>query len=208
MRRYRYTLILALVAAVAAILLYVIKDTEGFPQSVMLVFWPADYVWQYLHTGIGKGVARTVIDNVAVFSILAGLEGALLGFLLDSLFAYRDAVLMRRVKFLYHDKDHIDLAFRRRVLEIIRKYDPAGLLTITTDEQVYSPEAELILANLKRLGSAKGLQKFCRQQFKHRYGRTAVSAFDKYEVLAGDIWAGYMQLHSSPRQAPPITPGV
>ena len=208
MRKFRYTETLALVAAGAAVLLQLFKGIDGFPRQVALFFWPADYLWQYLRTEVAKGVIRTVVSNVAVFSILAALEGALLGFLLDSFLRYRRVILRRRVKYLSYSKDRVDLAFRRRVLEIVSKYDPAGLLTITTDGEIYRPEAELILGNLKHLGSAKGLQRFCRRHFKRHFGRRAVSAFDKYEDLSKDIWFGYKQLRSSPRQAPPSTPGT
>jgi hypothetical protein len=208
MRKFRCTVTLALVAAGAAVLLSLIRQAEWFPTQVMLIFWPADYLWQYLRTEVAKGTARTVVSNVAVFCILAALEGAIVGFLLDSFLHHRKISLRRRVKYLSYSKNHVDLAFRRRVLDIVIKYDPAGLLAITADKEVYRPETELILSNLNRLGSAKGLQKFCRRNFKRHFGRHAVAVFDKYEVLSKDIWAEYEKSQSLPRQAPPITPGV
>ena len=174
----------------------------------MLVFWPADYLWQYLRIEVGKGAVRTIVSNVAVFAILAGLEGAIVGFLLDLFLRYRRLALRHRVKYLSYSKDHVDLSFRRRVLEILNKYDPASLLTIATDKDVYRPEAELILSNLKHLGSAKGLQNFCRRHFKRHFGRHAVSSFKGLQALSEDIWSGYKQVRSSPRQATPTSHGV
>ena len=208
MRKYRYTLALALVAVGLAILFSSVRRMEGFPRELTLIFWPAEFAWQFLRNEVGKGTVRTVVSNVAVFSILAGLEGGLVGFLFDSFLHYRRVSLRHHVKYLSYSKDPVDLAFRRRVLEILCKYDPAGLLTVTTDQEVYRPEAELILSNLKHLSSAKGLQNFCRQHIQRHFGRSAARAFDSYEALARDIWSGYKQLRSSPRQVPPTSTGA
>lgn len=208
MRKFRCTETFALVAAGLAVLLQIFEQVDDFPRQIGLLFWPADFLWQYLRIEVGKGAIRTVVGNVAVFSILAALEGALLGFLLDLFLRYRRLNLRHRVKYLSYSKNPMDLAFRRRVLEIVSKYDPARLLTMTADEEVYRPEAELILGSLKHLGSAKGLQRFCQKNFKRHFGRRAVSAFDQYKALSKDIWAGYKQVRSAPRQAPPTTHGV
>ena len=208
MRKYRCTITLALAAAIAAILLYFVKDINGFPARIMVIFWPADYVWRYLCIEVGRGYIRTVLGNIGFFSILAGLQGALVGFLLDSFFIYRVSSLVRRIKGMSYSKDPLDSAFRRRVLEILVEYDPAGLLTITTDKQTYKPTSELILKNLKRFDRVKDLRKFCQKQFQRDFGREALRDFDRYEALAADIWTGYKQVRSSPRQVPPSSHGL
>ena len=208
MRKYRYTGSFALIAIVAAVFLYFLKGTEVFPRKILVIFWPAEFVQEQLRTEVGKGNIRNLLGNVSVFSILVGIEGAIVGFLLDSFVYFRRAALRRRVKYLSYSKDPVDLAFRRRVLELISKYDPAALFTITTDEDAYRPEAELILDNLKHMLTAGGLQRFCRRNFRRHFGRRAIKSFDRYDALARDIWSEYKQLRSSPRYAPPTTHGV
>ena len=208
MRKYRSTITLALAAGIASVLLYFMKGVDGFPQQIMLIFWPAQYVLDLLLLEVGKGTAGVIVGNVAVFAILAAIEGALVGFILDSFAAYRVAALTRRVKVMSYSKSPVDIAFRRRVLEVLAEYDPAGLLTITTDKQAYEPAVKMILGNRKRFHSAGGLKRFCRRTFRKLFGRHAVKGFDRYDDLAADIWTGYKQSRSAPRQAPPTSPGA
>ena len=119
MRKYRYTGSFALIAIVAAVFLYFVKGAEDFPQRILVIFWPAEFIQEYLRTEVGKGNIRNLLGNVVAFSILVGIEGAIVGFLLDSFVYFRRSALRSRVKYLSYSKNPVDLAFRRRVLELI-----------------------------------------------------------------------------------------
>jgi len=208
MRHSRWISTLAIAGIIGAIAMNFLSQLRGFPQEAMLVFWPAEYVWGELQNAVGRGLIKTIVSNVAVFGLLGGVEGAIIGILMDSYTDFRRAALRRRVKYLPYSKDPIDLAFRKRVLEVLVKYDPAHLIESGSEEESYRPEAEIILANLKNLGSTKNLQKFCQRRFQQHFGRDTVRTFDKYESLAGDIWGDYQRLLSAPRRTPPSSEGM
>ena len=208
MRRFSWMGTLIIIGTLGAIFLRSLKGPADFPRNLTLIFWPAEFLQFHLQNAVGKGAIKTVVSNVAVFGLLGGIQGGIVGLCLDVFFDRRRAALRRRVTYLSYSKDPVDLAFRRSVLAIICKYDPAGLLTITTDKEVYRPEAELVLANLQHLGSAKGLQKFCQSKFRRHFGRGTVRALSDYKGLAEDIWTAYKKLRSSPRQIPPATMGL
>ena len=51
MRRFQWTTVLFLVGGVSAILLYFVdENVRGFPEEVMYIFVPADYIWNELQT--------------------------------------------------------------------------------------------------------------------------------------------------------------
>ena len=209
MQHSRWISTLAIAGIIGAIVMNILSQRiRGFPQEAMLVFWPAEYVWGELKTEVGKGLLRTIVSNVAIFGLLGGVEGAIIGILIDLYTNFRQAALKRRVEYLPYSKDPINPAFRRRVLEVLVKYDPANLIESGSDEESYRPEAEIILTKLKNLGSAKNLQKFCQRQFRRHFGRDAVRTFDKYESLADNIWSDYEQLKASPRRPPPTSEGL
>ena len=208
MRRFRCMGTLFLVFGMAAVLLHILSGIRGFPQQIMLVFWPADYVRQQLRQELAQGVIRTVVSNVAVFGLLAGIEGGLLGLILDLYLSHRQEEIKRRVHGLGYARGPTDRAFTRRITEILAKYDPAGLLDSGSAEQGYGPEAKMILASLGKLRNAKALARFCQQRFRQAFGRKMVRAFHKYDSLAGDIWREYQRLLSSPRPRPPTSEGL
>ena len=208
MRPFGWMGTLIIVGALGSIVFHSLGRIDGFPDELTLVFWPAEFLWLQLQTAVSKGAIKTVVSNIAVLGLLGGVQGGIVGILLDLFFDRRRAAIRRRLTYLSYSKDPVDLAFRRSVLEIICKYDPAGLLTITTDEEVYRPEAELLLANLKHLDSATGLQKFCQRKFRSHFSRDTVRDFKDYKALAEDIWTAYKKLRSSPRQIPPATMGL
>ncbi len=208
MTRLRWTTVLFLVGGISAILLHFISKVEGFPQEVMYVFLPADYVWDELKKEAGGGILGKIIGNVAVFGLLAGAQGALLGLLLDFRTAGQRATLNLRVKRLRRSTDTMDLAFKRRVLEILTKYDPAGLIKLGSDNDAYTPQADIILRKITKLGSARKLRKFCQQSFHREFGGRVAGKFKKYNSLSEQIWLAYRRQLSPTGQAPPTSEGL
>lgn len=208
MRPFGHMGLFVIIFAMAAIVVHFLSGIKGFPDEVMLILWPAEYVWLHLQAEVGSGFIKTILSNVAVFGLLGGVQGGIVGILVDFYKIYRRAALRRRVEYLPYSKDTMDLAFRRRVLEVLVKYDPAGLISSGSTGESYRPEAELILANLKNQDSAKDLQRFCRRHFKRHFSRETAHAFGKYDSLAGDIWTEYQRLRSSPRRLPPTSTGL
>jgi len=204
MTRLRWTTALFLVGGISAVLLYFInKHVEGFPQEVMLVYFPANYVWDELQKEASGGILGKIISNVAVFGLLAGAEGALLGLLLDLRSAGQRVTLNVRVKRLRRGTNKMDLAFKRRVLEILTKHDPAGLIKAGSDNEAYTGQAEMILRKLAKFRSSRKLREFCRQSFRREFGRRVAGEFKKYNSLAEQIWLAYhRQLSPAGRDAP------
>lgn len=208
MRPFGWMGALVVIGAIGAVVLHLLSgNIRGFPDEVMLIFWPAEYVWTELQNAVGRGWIRKIVSNVAFLGLLGGAEGGILGVFVDLYFESRRAMLRRKVKYLPYSKDTIDLAFRRKVQEIMTKYDPGDLINSGSEED-YRPETELILANLKKLGSARELHKFCRRSFQQHFSRDTARAFGEYKSLANDIWGEYQKLLSSPRRQPPISTGM
>ena len=207
MRPFGWMGTLVVIGAIGAVALHFLSGVRGFPEEVMLIFWPAEYVWTELQNAVGRGWIRGITSNVAFLGLLGGAEGGIVGVLVDLYFDYRRAVLRQKVKYLPYSKDLMDLAFRRRVQAIMAKYDPADLINSGSEED-YRPETELILSNLKKLGSARELHKFCRRSFQQHFSRDTARSFTEYESLADDIWADYQKLLSSPRRQPPVSTGM
>ncbi len=208
MRRFRWTTVLFLVGGISAILLHFInKHVEGFPEEVMLVFRPADYLWHELQNEAGRGILRKIIGNIAVFGMLAAAQGALIGLILDLYQSSRRLSLDQRVKHLRRGTDKMDLAFKRRVLEILTKYDPAGLIKLGSAQDAYTSQADMILARLNKLRSPQSLRKFCRQQFRRTLGRHA-GKFKEYDSLAKEIWTAYRRQLSFDRREGPVSKGL
>jgi len=208
MTRLRWTTALFLVGGISAILLYFISEVKGFPQEVMLVFFPANYVWDELQKEASGGILGKIISNVAVFGLLAGAEGALLGLLLDFRTAGQRATLNLRVKRLRRGTDKMDLAFKRRVLEILTKHDPAGLIKAGSDNKAYTPQADMILRRLAKFGSSRKLREFCRQSFRREFGRRIAGKFKKYNSLAEQIWLAYHRQLSPAGHEAPVSKGL
>ena len=209
MIRFRWMSVLFLVGGISAILLHFInKHVEGFPEEVMLVFLPADYFWHELQGEAGRGMLNKLVGNVAVFGILAGLEGALVGVILDLYSFSRQSALNRRVKYLRGGTDKMDLAFQRRVLEILTRHDPGGLIKRGAAKDSYASEAEMILKRLTKLGSPRGLRKFCRQRFRAKFGWRVAGNFKEYDSLAAQIWSAYGRQQSLDRQELSVSKGL
>lgn len=207
MTRFRWTTALFLVGGISAILLHFISKVEGFPEEVMYVFLPADYLWNELQNEVRGGVLGKIISNVAVFGILAAAQGALIGLILDLYQSSRRLSLDQRVKHLRRGTDKMDLALRRRVLEILTKYDPAGLIKLGSAQDAYTSQADMILARLNKLRSPQSLRKFCRQQFRRELGRHA-GKFKEYDSLAKEIWTAYRRQLSFARREGPVSKGL
>ncbi len=207
MIRFRWTTVLFLVGGISAILLHFISRVDGFPEEVMYVFLPADYLWNDLQGEVGRGILRKIIGNPAVFGMLAAAQGALIGLILDLYQSSRRLSLDQRVKHLRRGTDKIDLAVRRRVLEILTKYDPAGLIKLGSAQDAYTSQADMILARLNKLRSPQSLRKFCRQQFRRELGRHA-GKFKEYDSLAKEIWTAYQRQLSFDRHDGPVSKGL
>ena len=207
MARLRWTNTLFLVGSISAILLYFISRIEGFPEKAMLVFFPADYFWRELQSLAGRRIFGKIVSNVAVFGLLAGAEGALIGLMLDFYQASRRLSLDRRVKYLRRSEKKMDLAFKRRVQELLRKHDPAGLVKAGQVEKAYDSEADVILGRLRKLRSVRGLRKFCRRQFRREFGPQA-GEFKEYDSLAKEIWASYLRQRSGASREGPFSKGL
>ncbi len=207
MRRFRWTTVLFLVGGISAILLHFISRIEGFPEKVMYVFRPADYLWHELQNEAGRGILRKIIGNIAFFGMLAAAQGALIGLILDLYKASRRLALDQRVKHLRRGTDKIDLALRRRVLEILTKYDPAGLIKLGSAQDAYTSQVDMILARLNKLRSPQSLRKFCRQRFRRELGRHA-GKFKEYDSLAKEIWTAYRRQQSFDRREEPVSKGL
>ena len=102
----------------------------------------------------------------------------------------------------------MDRAFHRRVLEILAKHDPAGLIKGGQTKYAYASEAEMILSKLHKLRSARGLEKFCQQRFRQQFGRRATSGFKEYGSLAEDIWLAYSRQISVASGERPVSKGL
>lgn len=207
MVRLKWTNTLFLTGSISAILLYFFSRIDGFPKEVMVVFFPADYFWLELRDAASRGMLRKVISNVAVFGLLAGAEGALIGLMLDFYQASRRLSLNRRVKYLRRSAGKMDLAFKRCVQELLTKHDPAGLVKAGQVEDAYGSEADVILVKLRRLRSGRGLGKFCRQHFRREFG-SQVKKFKEYDCLAKEIWASYLRHRSEAKREGPFTKGM
>ncbi len=207
MTRLRWTTALFLVGGISAILLHFISKVEGFPKEVMLVFRPADYVRQELQSEVGGGILGKIIGNVAFFGMLAAVQGALIGLILDLYKSSQRLALDQRVKHLRRGTDKIDLALRRRVLEILTKYDPAGLIKLGSAKDAYTSQADMILARMNKLRSPQSLRKFCRQRFRRELGRQA-GKFKEYDSLAKEIWTAYRQQLSLGKREAPVSKGL
>lgn len=208
MLRARWTVIMLLVGGISAVLLNYFRQIPGFPQDVMLVFWPAEYVWNELKIEAYGNVLRPLAENVAVFAVLASLQGALVGFLLDTFVASRRGSLDARVRGLRHTKDRMDPGFRRRVLAILGKYDPAGLAESEAGRAVYEPQMDTILVRLRKMRGASDVQKFCRQQFRRDFGGRALRGFGEYDSMAKEIWNAYRKQRSAGRGTAPARRGL
>ncbi|MCK4850391.1 MAG: hypothetical protein KAT11_03515 [Phycisphaerae bacterium] len=207
MTRFRWTTALFLVGGISAILLHFISKVEGFPEEVMYVFLPADYLWRELQNEAGRGILRKIIGNVAFFGMLAAAQGALIGLILDLYKSSQRLALDQRVKHLRRGTDKIDLALRRRVLEILTKYDPAGLIKLGSAKDAYTSQADMILARMNKLRSPQSLRKFCRQRFRRELGRQA-GKFKEYDSLAKEIWTAYRQQLSLGKREAPVSKGL
>ncbi len=208
MRRFRWTTALFIVGGISAILLYIVKENvRSFPEEVMHIFVLANYIWLELQKEAGRGVLRKIISNVAVFGVLAAAQGALIGLILDLYQSSRRATLNMRVKHLRRDTKTMDLAFQRRVQEILSKYDPAGLIKLGSEQDAYTSQATMILAKINKLRSPQSLRKFCRQKFKIQLGRHA-GKFKQYDSLAKDIWTAYRRQLSLDKQDGPLNQGL
>ena len=130
MKRFQWTTALFLVCGISAVLLHFVRDVQGFPREVMYFFVLADYIWHELQREVSRGIARTIISNVAVFGILAAAQGALIGLILDLYRSSRRASLKERISRLGYNAQKTNLAFKRRVQEIVTRYDPAGLIKL------------------------------------------------------------------------------
>ena len=203
MKKYRWTGVLFLIGAISAIILYFMSKLEDFPQQVMLVFWPAQYAWDELRGEFNVRIIRAIVGNVSVFGILAGLEGALAGLILDSYVASRRAALNWRLGRLPPRRAPLDLAMKRRVQEILAKYNPAGLSKEDTSGGGYAAQTKVIMAKLGKLGSPRKLSSFCRQEFPRQLGRKNTKAFKEYGPLAREIWKAYLRGQSEERRTPP-----
>ncbi len=208
MRRFRWTTALFIVGGISAILLYLVKENvKNFPEEVMYIFVLANYIWQELQNEIRGGFLGKLISNVAVFGVLAAAQGALIGLILDLYQSSQRASLNVRVKHLRRDTKTMDLAFRRRVQEILAKYDPASLIKLGSDQDAYTSQATMILAKINKLRSSQSLRKFCRREFRNQLGRQA-GKFKQYDSLAKDIWTAYRQQLALNKQAGPIRQGL
>ena len=207
MRHFRWTTVLFMVAGISAILLHFISRTQGFPQEVMYVFIPADYVWKELQNEVGKGILGNIISNVAVFGVLASVQGALIGLILDLYQNSRRVSLGQRVRNLRRDAKTMDLAFKRRVQEILTKYDPASLIKRGSEQDAYTSQTAMILARINKLRNPQSLRKFCQREFRKQLGRHA-SKFRGYDSLAEEIWTAYRQQLSLDRHQGPIRQGL
>ena len=208
MTRLRWTTALFLVGAISAILLFFFSRIEGFPEEVMYIYFPADYFWRELQNEAGKGILGKIIGNVAVFGLLAGAEGALIGLLLDLRTAGGQDILNRRVRHLRRGTEKMDLALQRRVQEILTKHDPAGLIKRGEEKGAYASQTKMILKRLTKLGNARKLRKFCRQQFRRQFGWRATAGFKEYDSLAEQIWLAYSRQQSPDRQELPVSKGL
>ena len=174
----------------------------------MLVFWPAEYVWTELKNEAAGNILKPLANNVAVFACLASLEGALVGFLLDCFVASRRVSLDEKVRGLRHKKDRMEPGFRRRVLAILGKYDPAGVAKSDSGREVYGPQMDTILVKLRKMRGASDVQKLCRQQFRKDFGWRAVRGFDEYNSMAKEIWNAYRKQRSSGQRTSPVRRGL
>jgi len=208
MFRYRWTGTLLLVGGISAILLCFISKVHGFPKDAMLVFWPANYVWHELQGEIQHYLLKRLVGNVAVFAVLAAAEGALAGMVLDFLIAARRVSLDLRVRRMRRDAQHRDPACKRRILEILTKYDPAGLAQSNAGQPAYHTQANAIMNNMSKLRGVKEVQRFCRQQLRRQFGSEALGKFDGYDPLATEIWQTYQRQQSTDRRPTPVSKGL
>ncbi len=208
MRRYRWTNLLFIFGGVSSILLYLIQENaRSFPEEIMYIFLPADYLWNELQSEISGGFLGKVISNVAVFGILAAAQGALTGLILDLYNSSRSASLDHRVKYLRRSAEKMDIAFKRRVIEILTSYDPANLLKLGAEQDAYTAQADTILNKINHLQNHQSLRKFCKKEFKLQLGRHA-GKFKQYDALAKEIWTTYLRQKSLKRQEGPIGQGL
>ena len=208
MRRFQWTTVLFLFGGVSAILLFFVdENVRGFPEEVMYIFVLAKYVWQELQYEIRGGLLGKLVSNVAVFGVLAAAQGALVGLILDLYRSSRRVSLDQRVRNLRRSASKMDLAFKRRVQEILVKHDPAGLIKLGADENAYTSQTNMILAKITKLRSPQSLQKFCQRGFSSQLGRQA-GKFKGYDSLAEEIWAAYLRQQSLDRGDGPVRQGL
>lgn len=208
MLRPRWTLIFLLIGGISAVFLHYFSQIRGFPDEIRLVLWPADYVWSELKADVQDIPLRPLINNVGFFAFLASIQGALTGFLLDAFVASRRAALNVKVKHLRQHKHRLDPAFRRQVLDILGKYDPAGLVKSGSGRDGYEAQRDSILGRLRKMRSSSAIQKYCRQQFRKEFGWRTVRKFSQYDSLAEDIWQAYQRQHSAERHTAPVRRGL
>lgn len=207
MKRFQWTTALFLVCGISAVLLHFVRDVQGFPREVMYFFVLADYIWHELQREVSRGIARTIISNVAVFGILAAAQGALIGLILDLYRSSRRASLKERISRLGYNAQKTNLAFKRRVQEIVTRYDPAGLIKLGLEQDAYAAQTDMILAKINKLRSPGKLEKFCRRVFGKQLGRSA-GKFKKYDSLANEIWTAYLQQQRPERRDAPVRQGL
>ena len=210
MLRLRWTTVLFIVGAISSILLYFACGIRGFPEEVMYIYFPADYFWHELQNEARDGILilRKIISNVAVFGLLAGVQGALIGLIMDLRTAGGKSILDHRVRHLRRGTEKIDVAFQRRVQEILTKHDPGGLIKRGEEKDAYATQTTMILKRITKLGSARSLRKFCHQQFRHQFGFRAAHSFKEYDSLASQIWTAYGRQQSPDRQELPVSKGL
>ena len=84
MRPFGWMGTLVVIFAIGAVALCLLNDNvTGFPKEALWIFWPAQYVWIQLQHTVGKGAIGKVVSNVAVFGLLGGAEGGIVGVIVD-----------------------------------------------------------------------------------------------------------------------------